>query len=331
MDLLRLVSTSKLVPPYDTLRIQIVKYNSSGNFLWQKFYGGSNEDVGYSIIKTGNSGYLVAGFTESNNGDVTGNHSTGVADVWLIKTNTNGDIVWKKCFGGSGHDTAFAAVQTIDNGFVIVGSSNSNNGDLTGNNGLSDAWIFKIDSLGNLQWQRNFGGSGFDAFRGIVINGDGSFIITGSTTSTSATSNGNKGKADVWVAKISATGDMIWSKGFGGSEDEMGLSIVSTQDNSYLVTGYTESNNADVNGNNGLADEWVIKISDDGNLVWQKCVGTNKNEIGMAVIYNAENDYSIGGFGEPVSPGPFDASDRSVCKIRKYSSYQRQSYFCYYN
>ncbi|HEU5167375.1 MAG TPA: IPT/TIG domain-containing protein, partial [Chitinophagaceae bacterium] len=294
---------------HDTSRFQILKYSSSGNLLWQKFYGGSFDDVGYNIIKTGNSGYLLSGYTESNDGNVTGNHSPGTADAWLVKTDSNGDIVWKKCFGGTGGDTAFAAVQTIDKGFVIVGSSNSNNGDLTGNNGLSDAWIFKIDSLGNLQWQKNYGGSGFDAFRGVVTNADGSFIVSGSTTSTSATSNGNKGKADVWVAKISSTGNLIWSKGFGGSEDEMGLSVVSTQDNSYLITGFTESNNADVTGNNGLADEWLIKVSDDGNLVWQRCIGTNKNEIGMAVIYNAENDYAIGGFGEPVSPGPFDASD----------------------
>src|SRR4030095_3277066 len=199
----------QLSPPYDTSRFQILKYSSSGNLLWQKFYGGSFEDVGYNIIKTGNSGYLLSGYTESNDGNVTGNHTTGVADAWLVKTDTNGDIVWKKCFGGTGGDTAFAAVQTIDKGFVIVGSSNSNNGDLTGNNGLSDAWIFKIDSLGNLQWQRNYGGAGFDAFRGIVVNADGTFTVAGATTSPTATSNGNKGKTDVWVAKISANGDLI--------------------------------------------------------------------------------------------------------------------------
>jgi uncharacterized repeat protein (TIGR01451 family) len=305
----------QLVPLYDTSRVQILKYSSSGNLLWQKFYGGTADDVAYSIIKTNNTGYLVAGFANSNNGDVAGNHSPGIADAWLIKTDMNGNIVWKKCFGGTSYDTAFAAVQAPDKSFVVVGASSSNNGDLSGNNGLSDAWIFKIDSLGNLQWQRNYGGAGFDAFRGIVVNADGTFTVAGATTSPTATSNGNKGKTDVWVAKISANGDLIWSKGFGGEEHEMGLSIVPTQDNSYLINGFTESNNADVNGNNGLSDMWLIKISDGGNLVWQKCVGTNKNEIGMAVIYNAENDYSIGGVGEPVSPGPFDVSDGFFAKL----------------
>ena len=298
-------------PPYDTSRFYIAKYSATGTLLWQKLYGGTFEDVAYSIVEKGNTGYMVAGYTESGDGDVIGNHSWGYADVWLMQTDLNGNTVWKKCFGGTHHDTAFAVVQTPDKGFVIVGSSQSSNGDLTGNNGSSDAWIFKIDSVGNLIWQKNFGGSGFDAFRSIAINGDGNFIVTGFTKSITATSNGNKGKADVWVAKISSNGDMMWSKGFGGAEDEMGLSIVLTQDNSFLVSGYTESIDADVTGSNGLSDIWLIKVSNDGNLVWQKCIGTNKNEIAMAVHYNAENDYLVAGVAEPIVP-PIDEGDGYV-------------------
>src|SRR5688572_26615767 len=144
------------VPPYDTSRFHIMKYNPTGNLVWEKFYGGSLEDGAYSIANTSSGGYVAAGFTKSNDGDVSGNHSPGSADVWLMKLDAGGNFIWKKCFGGGGHDTAFAVIQTPDKGFVVAGSSTSNNGDLTGNFGLTDAWLFKTDSLGNLVWQKNF-------------------------------------------------------------------------------------------------------------------------------------------------------------------------------
>jgi hypothetical protein len=136
--------------PFDSSNFYIIKYNSSGTVLWQKEYGGTRSESANSIIRTSTGGYVIAGYTSSNDGDVTGNHSPNLSDVWLMKTDATGNVIWKKCFGGSAADTGYAVIQTPDKGFVVAATSKSSNGNLTGNNGLTDAWLFKTDSLGNL-------------------------------------------------------------------------------------------------------------------------------------------------------------------------------------
>lgn len=282
----------------------IAKYDSNGTKLWSKIYGGaSGTSKAYSIQQTSDNGYIVAGVTTSNDGDVNGNHNPGTNDVWLLKLDASGNIQWKKCFGGSGNDSAYSVVQTLDNGYVLVGSSTSADGDLTGNNGASDAWILKVNSAGNLVWQKNIGGIADEDFKAIVYNSDTSFTITGFTSSSTVTNNSNYGNRDLWLIKIKdLTGEIEWSKNFGGSNDEQGFSIQRTVGNGYLIVGYTESTNGDVSGNNGLADEWLLKFDANGNLLWQKCVGTNKNDFGMAGVYLSETDFVIVGFTEPITP-----------------------------
>src|SRR4030095_8958458 len=275
--------------PLDSSNFFIIKYNAAGTIVWQKEYGGTRCESANCIVRTSSDVYAIAGYTSSNDGDVTGNHSPNLSDVWLMKTDESGNIIWKKCFGGSAADTAYAVIQTPDKGFIVAASSASSNGNLTGNNGLTDAWLFKTDSLGNLLWQKNFGGAGYDVFKNVLLNADGTYTVTGYTTSPAAVSNGIKGKSDLWVAQVNDTGTVIWSKGFGGSEEEEGFSIASMPDGSCLVSGYTASNTNDVSGNSGSTDAWVIKVSANGNLVWQKCVGTNREEIAMGLIYHSEN------------------------------------------
>jgi uncharacterized repeat protein (TIGR01451 family) len=290
-------------PPlgFDTSQFYIVKYDASGTVLWEKYYGGALKDFPYSIAKTSSGGYVVAGFTESSDGDVAGSHG-GKSDAWVIRLDANGDLLWKRCFGGSLADTAFSIAETQDKGFIVAGSSKSSDGDLAGNHGGNDGWIFKIDSSGNLLWGQNFGGAGEDAFRGVVVNPDSSYTVAGYTNSATATSNGNKGLFDIWLSRINSNGSgIVWSKGFGGPVMEIASSIIRTQDGGYFVTGYTESNANDVSGNNGLADAWTIKVTGDGNLSWQKCVGTAKDEFGLAVVYQSESQLVIAGFAQPVS------------------------------
>jgi uncharacterized repeat protein (TIGR01451 family) len=313
--------------PFDTSQLFIQKYSSTGTLLWNRSYGGSQIDKGYGIVKT-SWGYAVAGFTGSNDGDVSGNHSPLVADVWLMKTDQEGNIIWKKCYGGGSSDTAYALVQTEDKGFIVAGTSRSNNGDVPGNNGNMDAWIFKTDSLGNLLWSRNYGGSANDGFRSLVLNTDGSVTVTGYTMSTTATNNGNKGSADLWVARISALGNMVWTRGFGGSLGDAGMHISRTQDDNFMVTGYTESNTNDVSGNNGLTDAWLIKVSALGGLIWQKTIGTNKEEFGMAGIVLTESEFVVAGTAQPAVPaGPFDVTDAYISKLGNSNQLKGTLYF----
>jgi uncharacterized repeat protein (TIGR01451 family) len=302
-------------PSGDSSQFYISKFNASGTMLWQKNYGGSQNEYAYSIAKTSSEGFIVAGVTHSTDGYVVGNHGpTYVAEAWLIKLNANGDTLWTRCYGGSSGDTAYSVIETADKGFVVAGSSRSSDGNLAGNNGGADGWIFKIDSSGNLLWQQNFGGAGVDGFRNIVENADGSYTAAGYTFSTTATSNGNKGMADFWVARINNNGTTTaWSKGFGGPASDMAVSIVRTQDNGYFVTGSTQSNANDVSGNSGLADAWAIKVTGSGDLAWQRCVGTAKEEFGLTGVYQSESIVTIAGSAQPVSAA--EPGDGYVARI----------------
>ena len=295
--------------PEFSIKYFIAKYDNNGTELWRRSYGNATGiSRANSIMKTSDNGYILAGNTNANDGDVSGNH--GSTDVWLLKLDDSGYVQWKKCYGGTGADSAYAVAETPDNGFVVAGSSTSSNGNLTGNNGLSDAWIFKVDNAGNLVWQKNIGGSGHENFKSLVVNSDSSFTLTGYTLSTTVTTGGNHGKRDLWVIKLSKTASIQWSKSFGGSQDDQGCSIQRTIGNGYLVGGYTESSNGDITLNSGGADAWLLNLTFDGSLIWQKTIGTNKDELGMASAYLTETDFAIGGFAQPTTPAaPWDHVD----------------------
>ncbi|MGB4230357.1 MAG: hypothetical protein WBJ63_07370 [Bacteroidales bacterium] len=121
----------------------VVKLDSSGTIQWQKCLGGTDNDEAKSIQQTSDGGYIVAGETWSNDGDVSGNH--GIVDSWIVKLNSSGDIIWQKCFGGTDDDVAFSIQQTSDGGFIVAGGTWSNDGDMSGNHGGSDAWVVKLN------------------------------------------------------------------------------------------------------------------------------------------------------------------------------------------
>ena len=294
----------------------IAAYNSTGILQWDTLYGGAGIDRAYNIQSTSDGGFIAAGFTQSNDGQVSGNHSPGIADIWVVKFDAARTIQWQKCYGGSGADTAYSILQTSDNGYIVAGVSASSNGDLTGNNGLADAWVFKIDNAGNIEWQRNIGGADNEALKNITINSDNSYTLTGYTRSASVLDNGLKGQTDLWVITISGTnGSTIWSKGFGGSSDDHGYSIKRTFGNGFLVGGYTESSNGDITNQSGRADAWLLNLENDGSLIWQKTIGTSKDEFAMTV-HNADADFAITGFATPViSQSFFDSTDGYIARL----------------
>lgn len=290
-----------IYPNTDSGNVYIEKYNSNGTSQWKKTLGGTRNDRAYSIKSVEKNGYIITGFTMSNDGDVSGNHQVGKADVWLLRLDNSGNVMWKKCFGGANADSAYAVIQTPDKGFLIAGTSSSSNGDLTGNAGATDAWIFKTDSLGNLLWQKNYGGTGYDAFKSVVLNSNGTYTFVGYSSSPIILGNATSGQKDLWVVTTTLDGNIIWSKNFGGSFDEQAFSVKPTPDGNILISGYTESNDGVVTGNNGGADAWLLKLSPTGNLKWQKCIGTNNDEGSFAAMSLTEYDFAVAGFGKPVS------------------------------
>lgn len=272
----------------------LVKINSIGVIVWQKFYGGSNDEYLYDVKETPDGGYILAGYTNSNNGEVTGSH--GLADYWIVKTKQNGDIVWQKTFGGSSVDLANSVALTDDGGYIVSGYTYSNNGDITNNYGSNDYWVIKLDGLGNKVWQKSYGGSGDEFPYSIIVSSDGNYIIAGSSTSTSGLVTGNNGNSDYWILKINKTGDLVWQKSYGGSDLDVANSIVQVAEGGYIIAGLSMSSNGDVTENKGLGDIWITKITESGVLEWQKSLGGTKTDNVRSIQNTLDGGYIIAGY-----------------------------------
>ncbi|NMH86938.1 hypothetical protein HHX25_05435 [Flavivirga sp. Y03] len=303
----------------------ISKLDTSGAILWEKSFGFSGADNGISIIQTNDDGYLLTGVLDVTASNGQGNskllpskkHAGG--DYWAVKLNASGEKQWSKFFGGTFTDTPYDVIQTEDSGYIIVGSSDSNDVDITGNKGSYDFWVVKISETGNLIWEKSFGGSETDEARAITKSTDGNYIIIGDTRSNDLDVSNNNGAADLWIIKISPTGNLIWEKTFGGSSFDAGRSISKTQDNGFIISGSSRSSNGDLSNNNGQNDAWVLKIDANANLKWQKTVGGS--DIDFAYDAVELNDKSVIIVGESNSdnidiPGNKGFTDLLIFKIK---------------
>ena len=303
----------------DSTNYHIIKINPSGNPIWDTTYGGSGEDRAYNVKQATDGGYIVAGYSTSvNSGDVVQAHSGG-SEAWLIKLAANGNKQWAYTYGGNAGDTAYAVMQTPDGGYLVCGATASTNGDVPGNKGQSDGWVFKINSSGTVVWTKNFGGSGRDVLNNIVQNSDNTYTVSGFTFSNDGDISGSHGQSDMWVIKIDDTGNLIWSKAFGGSADDASFGLSAGFSGGWFVTGFTKSNDGQVSGHAGGADCWTIRLDATGNLIWQKCSGTVNDEYAMAILPATDADFTIAGFGKPLAQ-PTWGSDQSDGLVINYSN-----------
>lgn len=236
---------------------------------WQHALGGTTTDIAYAAQQTADGGYIVAGNTDSNDGDVTGNH--GGDDAWLVKLDASGAISWQRAVGGTSTDKFYAVQQTPDGGYIAAGSTGSSNGDVAMNHGDLDAWVVKFDALGAIVWEHTYGGVSTEVAYAITTTADGGYVFAG--TSRSFALPGNHGLEDFWVVKLSGAGGELWQKQYGGSSEEQPYSVVQLVDGDYLVSGMTSSNDGDVTGQHGAQDAWVVKVGSSGTLLSQNCLG----------------------------------------------------------
>ena len=274
----------------------VVKLSSTGVIEWQKTLGGSNVDQAYTIQQTFDGGYILAGKSVSNDGDVTGNH--GYFDVWVVKLNDMGDIQWQKSLGGgTGAEFAQSVRQTSDGGYIVAGSTNSTDGDVSGNNGTDDYWVVKLTSTGIIEWQKALGGKSIDVAHSIYQTSDGGYVVVGhSGSNNSGDVSGNHGGFDAWVVKLNSTGELLWQKSLGGSGPDWGFSIQQTNDDGYIISGETQSTDGDVLGNDGGADSWVIKLNNLGEVQWQRTFGGLDAEGGNSIQQTYDGGYIVAGF-----------------------------------
>ena len=275
----------------------LVKLNSLGILTWQKSYGGTSYDGINCVIQTKDGGYILAGYSDSNDGDVIGNNGNGA--YWIVKINSVGVIEWKKCYGGTSSegDGASSIQQTTDGGYIIAGSSESNNGDVSGNHGNADYWILKINSMGVIQWQKSYGGSKFDYAKNIIQTTDGGFIIAGNSNSNDGDVIGNHGgDADSWLVKINSIGVIEWQKCYGGKFGEEYSNIQQTLDGGFIMVVNSNSTDGDITGNHsGSSDIWVVKLSAIGSIQWQKTYGGSASEYAENIIQTTDGGYIVAG------------------------------------
>ncbi len=277
----------------------IVKLDATGNIQWEKSLGGSQEDYGYAIQQTLDGGYIVGGSTASSDGDVSENH--GNFDYWIVKLDAAGNIQWQKSLGGSGEDIVRSIKQTTDGGYIVAGFSDSNDGDVSGNHGGRDCWIVKLDDTGNIQWQKSLGGYRDDEAQSIQLTTDGGYVVAASSRSNDGDVSGHHGSTtffDYWVVKLDDTGNIQWQKSLGGSNPEYAYSIQQTLDGGYIVGGYTMSSDGDVTGLHYAIDMWVVKLTTDGAIQWQKTLGGNKDDRAFSIRQTNDGGYIVAGFSD---------------------------------
>lgn len=271
--------------------VWVMKLSEMGEIIWEQNYGGTGSDYGTMCLEISDDGYIVVGRTGSVNGDVSGNN--GLNDIWVLKLSDAGEIQWEQNYGGSDFENVVSIVQTEDGGYILLGDSKSSNGDVSSNEGSVDAWILKLSNMGEIEWEQNYGGSDIDDGRSLIQTLDGGFIFVGRSRSTDGDVGGNNGEYDLWVVKLSEVGEIEWEENYGGSESEIGYSIVQTSDEGYIVSGSSSSSDGDVGANYGSSDLWVLKLSQVGEIEWEQNYGGTEQEFGWVgkIIQTMDGGY----------------------------------------
>ena len=221
--------------------VYLIKLDANGDTLWSRTFGGADYDIGYAVEQTADGGYIIAGDTRS--------FGAGGYDAWLIRTDARGDTLWTRTFGGPGDDGARSVVQTEDGGYLLAGCTESVGA------GQGDVFLVRTDADGRELWSRTYGGTGLDQAFSVQQTADKGFVVAGLTQSFGA------GEDDVYLIKTNTRGDTLWTRTFGGDDDDFGYSVRQTADGGYIVAGLTESFGA------GGEDVYLIRTDARGDTL----------------------------------------------------------------
>lgn len=273
------------------LDFYLAKTGDNGQVEWLKTYGGSKREYAGTVANCTDGGYVFCTGSQSANGDVGGNQ--GKYDYWVVKVDGNGDIQWERSFGGSKDDFGNALVQTTDGGYLVVGESKSTDGDISVHHDGSDIWVLKLDGAGNLEWERSLGGSRYDAPSAVVEATDGGYVIAGVSTSKDGDVTGPvNGGYEGWVVKVDGAGSVVWQRILGKAGDDHLNDIQQTSDGAYILTGSTKQEDATSYYD---WDLWLLKMDDDGNVLWEQELGDAGTESGSSVRECSDGGFVVAG------------------------------------
>jgi gliding motility-associated-like protein len=294
-----------------------LKLDASGNIQWSVTYGGSYDEDARAITQTSDGGYAITGYSGSSDGDVT-DHKHNQYNMWLIKINAAGVLQWSKSYGGNGLAFGQSVQQTTDSGFII-GANATNNGidinDYHGGTGY-DAWLVKTDATGNLQWAKCYGGTSPEYFGNAVASRYGGYIFGGITSSIDGDVVDGDVDGQYWVIKTDASGNITWSKTFGGSQIDFLMQLRETRDGGIVMAGFSGSTDGDITDHIGYTDFWIVKlghkIATRPLLDLQYCPGDSITVSDTLFgTFNSNNTFSVqlsdvnGSFLNPVTIADF--------------------------
>ena len=256
--------------------------------LWTSTLGGSGEEKVYDIIELPDGGVVAVGQSNSPDGDV--GTLLGSYDAWVVRLDATGNLVWARVFGGSNADIFNAVCLTPDNQLLVVGNTESTDGDLNSNKGYKDVWIAKIAlENGASIWQKTIGGSQNDVGNSVLLGNDGTTAYVGGYSSSNDFDvSGNHGGKDFWLGRISlANGDLLWQRCYGGSQSDGMTDMTYIEDGNLALFGDSLSNDGDVGINNGLDDYWTLAINpqDNGNVLWRSTIGFSSFDQSRSLLY----------------------------------------------
>lgn len=258
----------------------LLKTDSLSDTLWTHTFGGTKNDYGLSVLETSDGAYTVLGATKS--------YGAGGSDIWLLKVAKNGAKMWERTFGGSNEDLAFNFKETSDGGFIIVGETHSYGA------GAGDLWLLKTNSQGNTIWSHTFGGDSLDWGEDVYETSDGGFIVTGGTRSFGVI------QTDLWLLKLSSSGNQEWSRTYGWRSWEWGKCIRETPDGAYIIAGPRDTTGA------GMYDVWLLKTNSSGDTLWTHKYGGSSWDWINSVDLTSDGGYAFTGETKSFGKGNYD-------------------------
>jgi hypothetical protein len=263
--------------------------------VWSRTSGDTGNEWAFSVTETTDGGYAMAGYTTSS--------GVGNTDFWLVKTDSSGNQLWNKTFGGLGYDWASSVIQTSDGGYggyALAGSTYSS--DERG----YDFWLVKTDSWGNRQWNRTYGGAYNDYAASVVQTIDGGYALSGSARDDGyalggITNSSGAGYEDVWLIKTDSLGNKLWDKTYGGALNDEAYFVMQTQDDGYALAGATYAFGT------GLWDAWLIKTDSSGNTLWSQTYGGTGDDQALSLILDSDGGFVLAGSTNTYGAGAWDA------------------------
>jgi len=266
--------------------VYLICTDSLGEILWTRTFGGALADYGHDILLTSDSGYVIVGTTLSS--------GRGKEDLYLIRTNRYGDLLWSKTYGGAQTDEGWSIRSTRDNGYILCGTTASSGA------GYGDLWLIKVNASGDSVWAKTFGGAGGESGFAVRETPDGGFVAAGCTGSF------GEGYSSIYVVRVSGAGDSLWARNYGGARADVGYSIENTLDLGFVIAGSTASYGL------GYSDAYVVKLDGFGTLEWQNTFGGTKDDRAYSICLTADGGYLLAGTTESFGAG---GSDQYIVKV----------------